>query len=138
MPSRAEQKIRQIGPFSRPLALVKLDGRTREAMLMRAVREDLIAHVGGRPTAAQAMLIERAVILALKCAQLDAQIIEGGRMSLHATNHAIAWQNAFRRTIVALGVEPTAAPQLDPIAVLNAHLTRERRHRRTLDDEVVA
>jgi hypothetical protein len=39
-----------IGPYCRPLALAKLDGRTKEAALMRRVRAELTAHVGGTPS----------------------------------------------------------------------------------------
>jgi hypothetical protein len=55
-----------IGPYSRPLALAKLDGRTREAALVRRVRAELTAHVGGNPTFPQRMLIDRAAVLALR------------------------------------------------------------------------
>jgi hypothetical protein len=127
--SSQSQKVRHIGPSSRPVTLAKLDGRTREAALMRQVRADLTEHVGGNPNAAQRVLIQRAVILALKCAQLDAAIIDGAELSLHATNHAIAWANALRRTIAALGVEPAAAQPVDPMERLNRHLDKVRRER---------
>jgi hypothetical protein len=104
-------KVRQIGPSSRPHVLAKLDGRTREAALMRRVREELTLHVGGHPNAIQRALIERAVILSLRVAQIDAKIIAGEELSLHASNHAIAFNNSLRRTLVELGVEPAEAPQ---------------------------
>ena len=50
----------RIGPYSRPHRLAKLDGRTREATVLRETREALIAHIGGQPSAVQAALIERA------------------------------------------------------------------------------
>jgi hypothetical protein len=40
----------QLGPYSRTAILSKLDGRTREARLMRGTRAALIAHVGGKPS----------------------------------------------------------------------------------------
>ena len=43
---------------SRPLA--KLDQRTKEARLMRETRAEVAAHVGGKPSAVQAAMIERA------------------------------------------------------------------------------
>ena len=43
-----------------PVALAKLDQRTKEARLMRETRAELAAHVGGKPSAVQAAMIERA------------------------------------------------------------------------------
>jgi len=39
-----------IGPYCGPLTLAKIDGRRREAALMRRVRAELTAHVGGTPS----------------------------------------------------------------------------------------
>jgi hypothetical protein len=91
--------------------LAKLDGRTREASFMRLTREALLKHVGGRPSTVQALLIERAVILALKCAQIDAKIMSGEAMTMHDNQHGLAWQNSYRRTLVALGIEPANQPE---------------------------
>ena len=63
--------LRQIGPYSRPHRLAKLDGRTREAALMRDTRARLIAHVGGSPSAVELALIERAAQLTLKVVLLS-------------------------------------------------------------------
>jgi hypothetical protein len=59
-------KARQIGPYSKPDRLRKLDGRTKEAALLCETRARLIEHVGGAPSAVQAELIERAAQLTLK------------------------------------------------------------------------
>jgi hypothetical protein len=48
---------------SQTVSLPKVDGRSTLGKLMRQVRADLIRHVGGRPSATQTMLIERAVTL---------------------------------------------------------------------------
>jgi hypothetical protein len=100
-----------MGVYSRRFTLAKADGRTREAALMRRVREDLIAHVGGKPNTVQSMLIDRSAVLALRLAKLDDKIVnETGPLTLHDTNFVIAWQNALTRCLVALGVNPAAAP----------------------------
>lgn len=78
---------------------------------MRWIREALVKHVGGRPSTVQALLIERAVILALKCAQIDAKIMSGETMTRHDSEHGLAWVNAYRRTLIALGIEPASQPQ---------------------------
>src|SRR5271170_4359609 len=103
-------KVRRIGPNCRPVTLAKLDGRTREAALMRQVRAELTAHCGTPISPVQAALIERAVILSLRVAQIDAKIIAGEVLTLHDGNFALAWNNALRRTLVALGTSPAAAP----------------------------
>jgi hypothetical protein len=112
----------EIGPYSGPLTLAKLDGRTREAALMRRVRAELTAHCGGNPNAVQRALIERAAILSLRVAQLDAKIVAGEALTLHDSNFALAWNNALRRTLAALGLEPARAEPLDPMAALRAHV----------------
>ena len=109
MAKRAPQKVREIGPYSRPVTLTKLDGRTKEAALMRCVRAELTAHVGGTPTFPQRLLIDRAAVLALRIAQIERQMLAGEQLTLHDNNHAIAWHNSFRRTIEALGLQPAAA-----------------------------
>jgi hypothetical protein len=111
-----------IGPYCSPLALAKLDGRTREAALMRRVRTELTAHVGGNPTFPQRMLIDRAAVLALRIAQIERQMVTGETLSLHDNNHAIAWHNAYRRTLSAIGLEPAAPAPVDPMERLRRHL----------------
>jgi hypothetical protein len=114
-------KIPQIGPYCGPSTLAKLDGRTREAALMRQVRAELTAHCGGHPNAVQRQLIERAVVLSLRVAQLDAKILAGEALTLHDSNFALAWNNALRRTLVALGAGAGPALAADPLAALRLH-----------------
>jgi hypothetical protein len=82
---------------------------------MRQVRADLTRHVGGKPNPPQRILIERAAILALRVAQIDAKLIAGDILSAHDNEHALAWNNALRRTMVALGLDGAASgkPSLD-------------------------
>ena len=109
-------KIRKIGPYSWPTTLAKVDGRTKAAGLMKMVREDLLEHVGGKPTVVQKMLIERAAVLSLRLATLDQKIIDDGHFTEHDSNHAIAWQNSLTRVLVALGVKGEAAPAISSLA----------------------
>jgi hypothetical protein len=116
----------KIGPYSRPVTLAKLDGRTKEAALMRRVRAELTAHCGS-PSATQRALIERAVILSLRVAQIDAKILAGEALTLHDSNFALAWNNALRRTLIALG-QPAAA-KAPTLAEAMAEARREREAR---------
>jgi hypothetical protein len=108
-------KAKRVLLHSRPSAFAKLDGRTKEAALMRRVRAELTAHVGGNPNAVQRALIERAVILSLRVAQIDARIVAGETLTLHDNNFALAWNNALRRTMAAIGLEPAAVDQMQTL-----------------------
>src|SRR5436309_1690459 len=88
----ATGKTRKISTYSRAYrnasGLAKLDGSTREALLIARVRAELRAHVGGNPNPVQRALIERAALLSLRVAQLDAKILAGETLTLHDNNHA--------------------------------------------------
>ena len=59
---------------SRTVTMAKVDGRSAFGRLIRQVRSDLIQHVGGKPTAVQRMLIERAATLTGYLARLDGDV----------------------------------------------------------------
>ena len=99
-----------LGPYSRPKAIAQMDGRTREAKLLRETRADLIAHLGGTATATQRALIDRAAWLTLHVAQLDARTAEGKAMTEHDSRHYLAWSNSLTRTLSAIGLKGTARP----------------------------
>lgn len=96
----------EIGPYSRPHVLAKLDGRRREAKLMQTVREDLTAHIGGNPTATQKALIDRAAWLQLHVSLMDAKTLEdGGPLSERDSRQYLAWSNALTRILRDLGAD---------------------------------
>ena len=100
------------------------------------MRAELTAHCGGNPSFPQAMLIERAAVLALRIAQIEAKMLAGEALTLHDNNHAIAWHNAYRRTLTAIGLEPAAAkaPTLaDLFSDRVAKLTPEEAYRQMKD-----
>jgi hypothetical protein len=111
-----KRKKRRVDPFSRPerwatktARLDARDGRSREGQLIRAVRDELMAHVGGKPSTVQRMLIERAVMLTVHIGRLDARALEKGSMSPHATREYLAWCNVLRRTLATLGLKGAEA-----------------------------
>lgn len=104
-----KRKAHRIGPYSRRNVLAKVDGRTREARLLDAARADLIAHVGGHPSATQLRLIERAAWLTLYVAMLDAKAMQSGEMTEHDSRTYLAWSNSLTRTLAALGLTGKAA-----------------------------
>lgn len=74
---------------------------------MRDVRAELVAHVGGNPTATQKALIERAVWLSLHVAQLDAKAAEGRGLTEHDSRTYLAWSNSLTRTLAQIGLKKT-------------------------------
>jgi hypothetical protein len=97
----------EVGPYSRPNVLAKLDGRRREARLMQTVRDELTDHVGGNPTAPQRALIERAAMLTLHVALMDAKVMEpdAGPLSERDSRQYLAWSNALTRIMRDLGAD---------------------------------
>lgn len=108
----------KIGPYSRPDALSKMDGRTWEAKLLRQVRDDLAAQLGGSPSAAQRALIDQASWLTLHVEQINRRTVGGKVMTEHDSRHYLAWTNALSRTLRHLGLKGVAQPS----ATLRAHL----------------
>jgi hypothetical protein len=102
---------------------------------MRDVRAELTAHVGGRPTATQAVLIEQAAQLGLRIATLDRQFAETGAMTEHDCRTYLAWANSYSRLMGrldlasagggSLGRRHTAAPQVPA-----THIPQPRRKSR--------
>jgi hypothetical protein len=99
----------RVGPYSQHGAVSLIDGRSREAQLMKRVRAELVAHVGGNPGAVQRQLIERACRLTLQLEFMDERIMHGEALGPAQHNHYLAWSNALTRTLARLGVKPAAA-----------------------------
>ena len=76
---------------------------------MRSTRAELVAHVGGRPSAVQAALIEQAVQLRLRLAVMDRKFAETGAQTDHDSKTYLAWANSFARLMTRLGLEGAAA-----------------------------
>jgi hypothetical protein len=115
-----------LGVYSCNTSLVEVDKRSREYRLMRQVRKDLTAHIGGSPNPAQRMLIERAVVLSLRVAMLDQKIVNGELLTTLDNNQYLAWSNSLVRTIARLGVDPTSAPPPSWTDVLSGIAARRR------------
>jgi hypothetical protein len=88
------------------------DGRTRDARLVRDTRRRLIEHVGGNPTGPQRLLIERAAMLALRCAQMDADLAAGRAVD---DERYLAATGALARIMARLGMR-AAASRRDTVA----------------------
>jgi len=83
---------------------------SREGELFRAVVRQLVRHVGGRPSAAQELLIGRLAMLAVHLAHLDERALKDGGIGSHATREYLAWHGQFTRGLRMLGMQGVAAP----------------------------
>ena len=95
------------GPYSRPESLGKISGRTREGRILKGVRAELAAHVGGKPSATQRALIERAAMLTLRIALMDAKEPDG-TLSERDAREYLAWTNTLTRLMRQLGMQGVA------------------------------
>lgn len=107
----------RIGAYSRRGVLAKIDGRSREALLMREVRRQLVEHVGGAPSVTQKMLIDRAAWLSLHLALLDEKAIGSAGFTDHDHRTYLAWSSALSRLLRDLGMAAVRpkAPTLDEL-----------------------
>jgi hypothetical protein len=85
------------------------DGRSPDGVLLRRTKAALVAHVGGRPSATQQALIDRAAMLTLHIARMDQRAMEQGEFSEWASRQYLAWSNTLNRTMAALGITSPAA-----------------------------
>lgn len=103
--------MKQLGPYSGPSRLAKLDGRTREGRLMRDTRRALVQHVGGHPSVAQALIIDRIVNLTIRIAAMDRKFAEVGMMTDGDTAVYLAWTGTLTRSLRELGIKGAPAKQ---------------------------
>jgi hypothetical protein len=80
---------------------------------MKSLRAELIAHVGGRPSVAQMILIEQATKLQLRIAMMDREGTGTG-MSERRQVEYLAWCGSLTRLLRDLGLD--AAKPIKPDA----------------------
>lgn len=110
-----EEKVRRLGPYSKPAVLAKLDQRTREARILHDTREALTEHIGENPSATARALIDRAAWLSLRVAQMDAKMAAGNAFTDHDHRHYLAWSNSLRLILRDLGLKGTPARATKPM-----------------------
>src|SRR3954464_10500017 len=99
-----EGKILKLGPSCRWITLYRADGRTYEGMIVRRVRSALSEHVGGNPSVAQSLLIERAAWLSLRLALKERKLLETGDLTRHDDLHYMSWTNGLVKILDRLGI----------------------------------
>lgn len=115
--------MRRIGPYSRRGVLDKLDRRSAEARFIREVRAELALHVGGKPSATQRAMIDRAAWLRLHIRLMDNRTAEGRELTELDSRTYLAWVNSLRLMMEALG--PAVPMPDDKPTSLKAHLARQ-------------
>jgi hypothetical protein len=79
--------------------------RTKEGELYRATVRQLVAHVGGKPSPAEALIIGRIAWLQVHLAHIDERAMLDGGLSPHATREYLAWSNSLAKLIGRLGMK---------------------------------
>jgi hypothetical protein len=109
----------KIGPYSKSSTLAKTDGRTKESRLVKSLRSELVAHVGGKPSTTQRLLIDQACQLQLRLAMMDKTIDAdtGANFEMTERNQVqyLAWSGALTRLLRQLGMD-AVAPRAKTIA----------------------
>jgi hypothetical protein len=113
-----------LGPYSRQLrrgAIGKLaDGRSSLGQYIRHLEAELVAHVGGKPTITERILIERLIKIRVQLDLLDEKLARGDWTANDQRTYG-GLLNALRLTAREIGLKPATA-KLDPMAALHRHL----------------
>ncbi len=114
---------RPLGPYSRRLHRgaigESIDGRSALGRFIRNMEADLVAHVGGKPSATQRLLIDRMVKVRLQLDLLDEKLASG-EWTPHDSRTYGGLLNAYRLTARELGMQPAAARAMTPAEALSA------------------
>jgi hypothetical protein len=105
----------RIGPHSRPGRLALIDRRKAEAKFMDRIRDELTAHVGGRPSVTQRMIIDRCAALSLRIHLMDrSEARNDAFMSEKNAREYLCWTAALSRLLRQLGLEEASADSKSP------------------------
>ena len=98
-----------------------VDGRSAEGRFLAVSRAELVAHLGGSPSTAQLLLIDRIGFLRLRLAKLDERMVRDGDLSEADAKAYLGWSNCLTRAVRQLGLK--GAPEKAPS--LAEHLARQ-------------
>lgn len=100
--------------------IAPMDLRSKLGRANKLLRESLLQHVGGKPSATEAALIDLACQIDLRLQVLDARFADSdGEFSGHDAKQYLAWSNSLARLLQRLGLksrEPARASLADYIA----------------------
>lgn len=109
-----------VGPYSRHARLSKPDGRTREARLVKSLRDDLTAHCGGKPSITQILLIQQACELQLRIALMNRKFTETGDFTEHDSRTYLAWNASLARLLRQIGLKGVPSRPPTPAELMHA------------------
>ena len=117
MPRGAYRKTHRLGAYSQGKALINVDRRTREGKFATAVESELLAHLGGAPTAPQRLIVQLASMKALRIALLTDVVLSADAINERDDRQLVAWMNSLRLDLVTLGIERQAehSPRLKDV-----------------------
>jgi hypothetical protein len=100
--------IPKVSHRSAPFPLMKRDRRRRESQLLEREYHQLVAQLGGTATPAQQALCERAAMLRVHLAQLDARAFAGGGIPEDELERYGVLTSTLMRVLSRLGLKPAA------------------------------
>jgi hypothetical protein len=124
------KRTRRLGPYSKRLTRGVIgdlyDGRSTEGRFCRDLEKQLIDHIGGSPSIAQRLLIDRIVKIRLQLDMLDQKLLSPAFTDLDRRVFG-ALQHSFRLCLQQLGMKSIPPPEPS----FNEHMRR----RQTRSDE---
>lgn len=113
-----------LGGTSRDAVLAGLDPRSPEGRFLARTKRELVAHLGGKPTATQVLMIEAAARLRLRLWLLDAKAFASGGDVSDTDTKRYSWHaGSLLRVLRDLGLAEAAKP-VAPRRSLADHLAR--------------
>ena len=103
--------MKSIKPHSHPGKLSIIDGRSAEGRRLSVIRSSLAEHVGGNPSVAQSLLIDRIAILCLRMELMDKRALQAGAITDRSAREYLGWNNSVSRMIRQLGLKGAADKQ---------------------------
>lgn len=112
-PAKRKRQRSRVDAFSAS-SVARLDARTKEGRLARAVRAELVEHVGGSPSATQRLVIEHASMLVVHIAAMDRKFSETGDLCAFDSRRYLSWSRALAFALSKLGTKgpKQSAPDL--------------------------
>jgi hypothetical protein len=109
---------RRVGPYCRAIsrgAIGEINGRSPEGKFLRRCEAELVEHVGGQPTFAQALIIRPATRAMLQLEKLDSKLAIGNWTDHDARTYG-GLSNTLRLCLRELGLRPPASKPKSPLA----------------------
>lgn len=107
-------------PRGAPLVIEgrRVDARTAPAKRYQAIFQALVSDLGGQPSAAQNILIQRAAALSIQCEIIEHGLLTGGGADVDKLTKLV---NTLGRVLGQLGLQRHARDVTPGGAVLDAH-----------------